>query len=90
MQTMARNRIVVDEVGFLLAPGLDIADLKQRIEAAVHSGGEFVEFTVLGDDSVSILVSACTHVVISLENVDVDGADAVHDVGHYGSDFDLV
>ncbi|PRB17404.1 hypothetical protein [Microbacterium sp. MYb62] len=92
MQTIARTRMVVDEVGFFLAPGQDVADLKHRIVEALRAGGAFVEFDVVGDDSVSILVSASTHVVISLESVDVDvGVGGTgHDAAHYGGDFDLV
>ena len=94
MQTMERTRMVVDEVGFFLAPGQDVADLKHRIEAALRSGGAFVDFIVAGDDAVSVLVSASTRVVISLESVDVDvgvgAGDAGHGAAHYGGDFDLV
>lgn len=94
MQTMERTRMVVDEVDFFLAPGQDVADLKHRIEAALRSGGAFVDFTVAGDDAVSVLVSASTRVVISLESVDVDvgvgAGDAGHGAAHYGGDFDLV
>ncbi|PRA82508.1 hypothetical protein CQ045_06090 [Microbacterium sp. MYb66] len=90
MQTMARTRIMVNDVGFYLAQGQDDTDLKNRIEDAVRSGGEFVEFVVVGNRAVSVLVSASTHVVISVENVEFDPRDTGDGGAPYGGEFDLL
>ena len=90
MQTMSRTRVVFNDVGFLLAQGQDDADLKRRIEGAAHAGGEFVEFVVVGNRAVSVLVSSSTHVVISVETVEFDARDTGDDSAPFGGEFDLI
>lgn len=90
MQTMVRTQIALNEVGFFLAQGQDIEDLKQRFEAAVRSGGGFVEFIVVGNRSVSVLISSSSHVVISVDTVEFDVRDTGDDETPYGGEFDLL
>lgn len=90
MRTMVRTQIAVNGVGFLLAQGQDIDDLKGEIASAVRSGPRFVEFVVVGDRSVSVLVSATTQVVISVEIVEFDDQDPGDDSAEYGRAYDLL
>lgn len=90
MQTTLRTRIALDDTGFFLAQGQNVADLRRRIEDAVHSGGAFVEFVAAGDRSVSVLISAASKVVISVESMDFDTRDDGEDALRYGGEFDLL
>ncbi|MDN3310637.1 hypothetical protein QWJ90_06815 [Microbacterium oryzae] len=75
LQTMVQSDITFDAATFLLAQNQDIQDLKHRIESAVHEGGRFVEFTVVGNRAVSVLVGPTTRVTVSLETVEYDPRD---------------
>jgi hypothetical protein len=90
MQTMTRTRVALNETEYFLAQGQDVADLRQRIEDAMRSGGGFVEFDVSGDRTVSVLISSATQVVISTSTVYPDRNDGGDDGVPYGGDFDLV
>ncbi|PQZ58326.1 hypothetical protein CQ040_11930 [Microbacterium sp. MYb54] len=90
MQTMSRTRVALDDAGFFLAQDQDVADLRRRIEDAVHSGGAFVEFVAAGDRSMSVLISSASKVVISVESVDFDARDLGDDALPYGGEFDLL
>ncbi|MGH3691018.1 MAG: hypothetical protein ACRDT7_12745 [Microbacterium sp.] len=90
MQTMFRTRIALNDAGFFLAQGQDVADLRRRIEDAVHAGGGFVEFVAAGDRSVSVLISSASKVVISVESVVFDALDDADDALPYGGEFDLL
>lgn len=68
----ARVRIVVNDVGFVLAPGESADGMKQEIDAAVRAGGGFVAFTVADGSRVNVLVSPMSHVVISVEPHDAE------------------
>lgn len=89
-RTMVRTQIAVNEVGFLLAQGQDVDVLKEEIESAVRSGARFVEFVVVGNRAVSVLVSAATQVVISVETVQFDHRDDGDDNSPYGGAYDLL
>ncbi len=89
-QTMSRTRVVFNDVGFLLEQGQDDEDLKRRIEGAAHAGGEFVEFVVVGNRAVSVLVSPATHVMISVEPVESDARDLGDDTAPFGGEFDMI
>lgn len=90
MQTMARARIALNEAEFFLAQGQDVADLRRRIEDAMHSGGGFVDFVVVGNRAVSVLIAGATQVMISVETVDFDPRDTGDDALPYGGEFDLL
>lgn len=90
MRTMVRTQVAVNDVGFLLAQGQDVDQLKEAIEAAVRTGPRFVEFIVVGNRSVSILVSAATQVVISVDTVKFDHRDNGDDSAPFGGSFDLL
>ncbi|AZH77502.1 hypothetical protein [Microbacterium sp. Y-01] len=91
MQTMERTRIAFNGAEFFLAQGQDVPDLRRRIEEAMRAGGGFVEFVVVGNRAVSLLISAATQVAISVETVEFDGRDTGDDSAPYDSgDFDLL
>ncbi|MCK2035603.1 hypothetical protein KZC51_05565 [Microbacterium sp. SSW1-49] len=88
--TMVRTQVAVNEVGFFLAQGQDVADLKRRIESAVQAGGRLVDFLVVGNRSVSVLISASSHVVISVETVEFDTRDFGDDSVQFSGAFDML
>jgi hypothetical protein len=86
---MTQTQISVNSGAYVLAQNQDIDDLKKRIEAAVDAGGRFVEFTVVGNRSVNVLVTPRTHIALSVETVEFDPRDTGdHDVP-YGGRFDF-
>lgn len=87
-QTMVRTEMVVNGISYFLAQHHDLGDLKQRIEAA-HNSGKFVDFVVVGNRTVSVLISPGTTVVFSVETVEYDGRDTGDDSHPYGGDFDF-
>lgn len=90
MRTMVRTHVAVNDIGFVLAPGQDVDALKGEIESAARSGPRFVEFLVLGDRSVSVLMSAATQIVISVDTVPVDPRGDHDDIAPFGSAYDLL
>ncbi len=76
-RTMARARatITLGDAHYLLAQGQDYEALKTDIVAAIRSGGRFVEFIGAGNRRVAALVTATTHVILTLEAVDSDDSD---------------
>ena len=90
LRTMVRTQVTVNDVGFILAPGQDVDRLKEEIASAAQSGPRFVEFVVVGDRSVSVLVSVGTPIVISVDNVTVHQGDDDDDTAPFGSAYDLV
>lgn len=89
-QTMVRTQVVVDDAGFHLAQGQSIDDLKRQIEAAVAAGGRFVDFIVVGNRTMSVLISSVSRVVFSIETVPYDPRDDGDDAAPFGGAFDLL
>jgi len=89
MQTMVRTEITVDGRNSYLAQGQDIVDLKRRIEAAMITAGAFVEFTVVGNRSMSVLISPRSQVVLAVETVQYDPRDTGNDDEPFGGMYDL-
>lgn len=90
MQTMVRTRIALNDLEFFLAQGQDAAKIRREMEDAVRGGGGFVEFIVVGNRSVSVLVSAGTQIVFTHETVELDVRDTGDDTAPYGGDYDLL
>lgn len=88
--TMVRTQLAVNESVFLLAQGQDAKDLQRRIEAAVFAGGAFVDFIVVGNRSVSVLVTKSSHIVVSVETAPYDARDNGDDSAPFGGMFDLL
>ncbi|MFJ4223494.1 hypothetical protein [Microbacterium sp. NPDC089695] len=89
-KTMIRTEVTVDGTSFLLSQDQKVEDLRRRIEAAVETAGVFVDMTVVGNRSVSVLVTPRTHVTISVATVAFDPRDTGDLDLPYGGYFDLV
>ena len=89
IQTMVRTQLAVNDAVFLLAQGEELDDLKSRIESAAQSPGKFVDFTVVGNRSVSVLISSRTTVTLSTETVQLDPRDNGDDLRPFGGMFDF-
>lgn len=88
VETMVQTQVAVNGARFFLAQGQDIDELKRRIEEATASTGTFVDFVVVGNRSVSVLVSARTAVVFAVETVTYDPRDDADDEP-FGDMFDM-
>ncbi|MCR2812277.1 hypothetical protein NQ166_14090 [Microbacterium sp. zg.Y1090] len=89
MQTMVRTEVRINGEGYLLAQGADLNELRRQMESASREGGRFVDFTVVGNRSVAVLVSPRTEVVIAEETVQFDARDTGDDEDPFGGFFDL-
>ena len=74
-KTMVRTTLAVGESVYLLAQGQDYKALERRIEKALDDGGRFVEFVVVGNRTVSILIARSQSVVFLVETVPFDDRD---------------
>lgn len=81
---MLRHTVTIDNREFLLAQGLDLPALKRRVVASIRAGGGMVDFTVLGNREVSVLIAAGVRVLFQSEQVDED----VRDTGDVTYPFD--
>lgn len=90
MQTMVRTEISINGRDYFLAQGQDLDALRQAIEDASHSDGQFVDFVVVGNRTVSILVTPRTEVVISVETVQFDSRDTGDSEEPYGGFYDII
>jgi hypothetical protein len=89
MQTMVRTEITVNGGSSLLAQGQDVDDLKRRIEAAMSTPGKFVDFTVVGNRSTSVLISPQAQVTFTVETVQFDPRDTGNFEEPYGGLYDV-
>lgn len=89
IQTMQRVEVSINGTSHLLAQGQQIATLKASIEDAVHAGGRFIDFTVVGNRTVSVLVTMASHVVFAVEAVQYDARDDGDEEHPYGGMFDF-
>ncbi|MER7798377.1 hypothetical protein [Microbacterium sp. NPDC096154] len=89
MQTMVRTEVTIDGTSHFLSQGHDLEALKQRIIEALHAGGRFVSFTVVGNRAVDALISPGTRVVFSVETVQYDPRDTGDEATPYGGLYDL-
>lgn len=86
---MVRTEVTVNGEGYLLAQGQDLDELRHRMEEAARDRGRFVEFVVVGNRSVSVLVSPRTEIVMSVQTVQFDSRDTGDDETPFGGFFDL-
>lgn len=89
-QTMVRTRVAVDDVGFDLAQGQSIDELKRQIEDAIGARGRFVDFVVVGNRIMSVLITSASRVAFSIETVQYDPRDDGDDAAPFGGVFDLI
>ncbi|MCR2763337.1 hypothetical protein NQ152_07410 [Microbacterium sp. zg.B48] len=74
-KTMVRTTITVGESVYLLAQTQDFEGLQRRIEKALDDGGRFVEFVVVGNRTVSTLITGSQSVTFLVETVPFDDRD---------------
>ena len=74
-KTMVRTTLAVGESVYLLAQGQDYKALERRIEKALDDGGRFVEFVVVGNRTVSTLITSSQSVTFLIETVPFDDRD---------------
>ncbi|WP_345802899.1 hypothetical protein AAIB33_07395 [Microbacterium sp. AZCO] len=87
--TTVHTQLSINDGMFLLAQVQDVEDLKRRIEKAAASPARFVDFIVVGNRTVSVLVSVSTRVVISVETAPFDPRDDGDIETSFGGEFDL-
>jgi hypothetical protein len=85
---MVRTEITVNGGAFFLSQGQDLDALKAKIEAAIREGGRFVDFTVVGNRSVSVLINPAAQVVFSVETVQFDPRDTGDELQPFGGLYD--
>ena len=87
--TRVRTELTINDTPFLMAQGQDLDDLKRRIEAASQAGGRFVDFVVVGERAHSVLVTASTRVVVTIDIVPFERLETTEEEPYDGSyDFD--
>lgn len=87
---MVQTEVIFDGTSFLLSQDQDVGDLKARIEEAARGTGTFVDLVVVGNRSVSVLITPRSHVTISVATVAYDARDT-GDVDYpYGGYYDLI
>nr|WP_314841500.1 hypothetical protein [uncultured Microbacterium sp.] len=90
VKTMERTEVVIDGVTALLAQEQDIDDLKRRIEAAAGTTGTFVEFTVVGNRAMSVLITPTSSVSITVATVEFDERDSGDENFPFGGFYDTM
>lgn len=88
-QTMVRTEIAINGSSVFLAQEQNVDDVKRRMEAAVQAGGAFVDFVVVGNRSVSVLVGPRTQITISVATVVFDPRDTGDEAQPFGGFYDL-
>ena len=73
VQTVVRTEVDINGRSYFLAQSEDPADVKRRVQEAAP--GTFVDFTVTGNRSVSVLISSGAQIVITTETVAFDPRD---------------
>lgn len=85
---MMQTEIVLDGESYLLAQIQDLGDVKHRIEEAVKTAGRFVDFVVVGNREVSVLITPHSRVSISVSTVLFDARDTGDVDFPYGGFYD--
>lgn len=89
LQTMVQTEVRIDGDPALLAQGQDVEELKRRFAAAAATPGTFVDFVVVGNRSISVLVTGRSRIVITVATVQFDPRDTGDEEAPYGGFFDI-
>jgi len=87
---MVQTEVTFDGTSFLLSQDQDVGDLRRRIEEAVNTAGTFVDLVVVGNRSVSVLITPRSHVTISVATVAYDARDTGDLDYPYGGYYDVI
>lgn len=72
---MKRYTATLGAKSYVLAQGHSIEGLREEMVAAIHAGGAFVDFVVLGNRRIFVLVSPGLPVIFEEADVDGDARD---------------
>lgn len=86
--TEFRTVLSVDGEVYALTGVNNIDNLVSRVEEAAQDGGRFVEFSMLGGQTVRTLITSTSRVAISTTPVLPDRYDATVEDSPFGSHFD--
>jgi len=89
MQTTVRTELGIDGRSYYLAQGQDLGALREAIEEAARTHAKFVDFVVVGNRSVSVLITRRTQVAFSVETVQFDPRDTGDQEAPYGGAYDF-
>lgn len=89
IDTMERTEIMIDGVSNFIAQEQDLEALLERFVAASNSPSAFVDFLVVGNRRVRVLVTPRTQVVISTETVRFDPRDTGDENAPWGGLYDI-
>lgn len=84
-----RTEALLDGAHYVLAQDIDLDDLRRRVLDGVSGSGSFVDLDLENGRSVSVLISARTHIVLVTGRVVVDAADIVVSLPEH-RDWDLL
>jgi hypothetical protein len=87
---MVRTSITFGEATYFLAQAPDFVNLKRDLIAAVRAGGEFVDFVVVGNRTVSVLVTGRDRVVLAMETIPFDARDTGDISRPFGTFYDEI
>ena len=87
---MVQTEVIFDGASFLLSQDQDVGELRERIEQAAKTSGTFVDVVVVGNRSVSVLITGRSHVTISRSTVAYDSRDTGDIDYPYGGYYDVI
>lgn len=85
--TVHRTEVRINGRAYHLAQGQDISTLEHRFEEAAQRNGVFIDFTVVGDSRVSVLINNSSQVSIETQAVQYDPRDTEDEEAPYGDPF---
>lgn len=89
MKTMERTEIQIDGMTALLAQEQDLEELLARIVAAANGPAAFVDFVVVGNRRIRVLVTPRSRVAVSTASVQYDPRDTGDEQTPWGGQFDV-
>lgn len=89
IKTMERTEILIDGVTALLAQEQDLDELLEQIAEAANGPAAFVDFVVVGNRRLRVLVTPRSRVVVSTAAVQYDPRDTGDELSPWGGQFDV-
>ena len=89
MQTMERTEILIDGVTAYLAQEQDLDELLDRIAEAANGPARFIDFIIVGNRRMRVLVTPRSRVVVSTSTVQYDPRDTGDERTPWGGLFDF-
>ncbi|WP_307380751.1 hypothetical protein [Microbacterium sp. W4I20] len=89
IKTMERTEILIDGVTALLAQEQDLDELLEQIAEAANGPAAFVDFVVVGNRRLRVLITPRSRVVVSTAAVQYDPRDTGDELSPWGGQFDV-